>query len=183
MTKTIASVSLFATLSLLGIACTQANAPAPTGSEEPAADSKQSADNKTTTSTPAASSSSQTTASTANDAGTTTSTGTDNGGSGGGGASCSTLNGSCKTSASACNEYYGGASGTKDIQKQTCAQLNGTWSDDPCDTTGSVGGCKQEETVGNICGGAISWFYAPITADNLATACPAPGVVVQPGDE
>lgn len=173
--KTIVSVSMFAALSVFGVvACTE-TVPGPTSANEPEADNTSKAPSKPSTSKPATSSSSASNHppapdTSANDAGADTAS------------SCATLNGSCKL-ATVCNEYYGGTSASKDIQKKGCDQMNGAWSDDACDTTGTVGGCKTETTVAGSCSGGISWMFAPVTADMVPSECPAPSVVVQPGDE
>lgn len=186
--KNIVSVALVAGLSIVGfVACTVTQPPAssPDSSEDSESADTAKKDTTSTTKKSASSSSGATSTSSSSSSGSTDAdagtAGSSSGSSGSSGddAMCNTVNGSCRTS-TVCNEYYGGA---VDTQKTVCNNLKGTWSDDPCDTSESVGGCKQITKAANYCGGAISWFFAPMTEDNVAGACPSPGEVITPGDE
>ena len=87
-----------------------------------------------------------------------------------------------------CNQYgYTGNLGvtpqTVASQKATCTtNLKGTWTDGPCNKTGTVSGCQTLDDTGHVCENvAVTWYYPPATVADVEAGCPASvGTVIPP---
>ena len=91
-------------------------------------------------------------------------------------AACSmTPYGSCRSNdTSVCADYAGEIPLAQAMAQ--CGNLGETtWSDAPCVTAGTVGGCQigQESPLGAYC--TTVWWFPPATAEGVMGACPATG--------
>lgn len=97
--------------------------------------------------------------------------------SGGGDAAasmCGAPTGSCRHPEGLLCEDYGGAY-PDDEARTSCEDAFYVWSDSPCDTTNTVGGCRIESPSG--VGGTgwwcvTSWQFSPTTTEQVMQTCP-----------
>jgi hypothetical protein len=101
----------------------------------------------------------------------------DDAASGGGGEgsadACTDIVGSCRI-AEACTDYAGIE---PELVEPSCTST-GTWSDEPCPSAGTIGGC-QAENLSRGC--AVTWYYAPATEADLDQFCDRAGGTLIPG--
>lgn len=100
------------------------------------------------------------------------------GGSGGEAPVDCTSIGSCAANdGTSCVDY--GGSLDEPMTVEACEEGgSATWSEEPCDTTDTVGGCEYDTAPGGPC--ATTWYFAPLTAETVMTTCDGQGTYVLP---
>ena len=114
------------------------------------------------------------------------------GGGGGGGvevdgggttpAVCGAPFGSCTQLGGAASDEYSGDI-PADVARMQCEEAGNTYASGPCNTAGTVGGCRFDlpdgiDGMGRWC--TTTWQFPPTTTANVMQACVTPGVYVPP---
>jgi hypothetical protein len=83
---------------------------------------------------------------------------------------CADVQASCRIPIGhVCTDYAGNDLTTLGTLETLCTEQTGGWSTNPCNTTGSVGGCKA--STGAAC--AVGWQFPPDSASAGKSACTA----------
>ncbi len=83
---------------------------------------------------------------------------------------CADVQASCRIPiGNICYDYAGNDPTALGTLETTCTEQTGTWSTSPCNTSGSVGGCKATSRTACV----VGWQFPPDSASVQKSACTA----------